>query len=705
MNKNLKMSTCGILGLFFLVSLNSYAQTEKTEPADSQSKNIIKVEATEEAPLASGAMPNIYKGKIYGAKKTKITNFSQSVAAAEANNIRQTLHESSGVIVTEVNNQSFYSIGIRGIGDPHESQSVLIMSDDIPIAADFYGYPAVYFLPSQSSVESVEVTKTGAGLLYGSQPGGSLNYRLKQSQFNSKLELKTINTFGTDQLFTTFNSLQGGSENFAYRVEAYQRSGDGAFQNNSGFNAYGLDSRIRYKINDRHEIKNSLSFYKGRFEEPGGLALVPAAGRVSIAESRTRNTLQHDKLLIDRIEARVVHEYKNDSQLNVTSVLWANNMSRESRRQNGGGFGVLPTSNSNTIQDQDFYSTGVRVGLIQDYNIGENNNSLTANVTLYDMNSPIEFGTGSSADADKFSTLNRELARTTKSGALAVENQFNLSAWTVTPGLRFESIQQNIKEKFNNTPNLRNTSTTDKIVLGALGITYATESLNQVYLNVAEGFRPIQYSEAVPTSSNTFVNEDLKSSKTISTEIGLKGQAQSIDYDVSVFAVNYKNQLGTVTSSSTTNLGNVGEGQYEGLDLSVSSQVNTLLKVFANSQFLKAHFVKGPLDTKTPAFAPSYMHKLGFQYENDLIKSRVTASFLAEHYSDDNNTTERKIPSYSVWDYSGEFKLEKKFLNSAAKINYGVNNIFDAQYYTRVRSNGIEPALDRNYYAGFELNY
>jgi Fe(3+) dicitrate transport protein len=685
------------------LNLNAMAQTE---PTDNKSQTTIKVQAAEEeAPLTTGAMPPVYKNKIYKGKKATVTQISKNNNSSEANNTRQALHESSGVIVSDVNNQSYYSIGIRGLTDPHESQGVLLMSDDIPVVADFYGYPAAYYLPTMTSVESIEVTKTGAGLLYGSQPGGSVNFRLKQPQFGSFTSGKTLNTFGSNQLFTTFNSIKGGGNKLAYLIEGYQKTGAGQFKNNSGFNAYGFDTRIRYKINERHEIKNQLSFYKGRFEEAGGLALTPAAGRISIEESRAANTLKFDELLVDRFEARVAHEYKGDNLLNLTSTVWANNMSRESHRQNGSGFGVVSANNTNSIQDQDFYSLGARVNLAKDYFVGTENNTFTTNLTYYKMTSPFESGTGSAADAETISTRTRQVRRETNALALAAENQINVGSWAVTPSARAEIINQGIDETFNTTPNLRKTSETDNVLLSGLSLTYTTENDQQVYSNISEGFRPTQYGETVPTSSNTVVNGDLKSSKTLSAEVGIKGQVKSIEYDVSLFSTTYKNQIGTVTTIANTTLGNVGEGQYEGIDLSARNKINENVQAFVNSQFLKARFVSGPLDKKTPAYAPHYLHKVGVQHETDTLKHRLAATFSEEHYSDDNNTVERKIPSYNVWDLSGELKPAAKLFGANTKLTYGINNLFDAQYYSRVRATGIEPALERNYYAGLELSY
>jgi Fe(3+) dicitrate transport protein len=683
-----------------------FAQTEYNGTDDENTSTIIKVKPSAmDESLPTGELPPIYKNKIFSGKKASITNLKNKALPSEAHNTRHVLQSSSGVVVSDVNNQSFYSIAIRGIGDPHESQNVLLMVDDIPVSADFYGYPAAYYLPTMSSVESVEVTKSGAGLLYGSQPGGSLNFRLAQPEFETETTAKTQNVFGSNSLFTSFNKIAGGQKNFAYTFEAYRKQGAGQFTNNSAFLANGLETRLRFKLNEKNELRNQFSFYKGRFEEPGGLALNPSSGRIAISETRTQNTIANDELLVDRFEGRISHEYNSDHFLNITSTLWSHNMSRESHRQNGSGFGVVSTNNSNTIQDQDFFSFGGRLALAKDYTLGQDNSTFTANITFYKMNSPLEQGTGNSADADEYAILNRQIDRQTEAFAFSAENKFTLGSWSVTPSIRAETIAQTIKENFNGTAQLRDSSNRENIVLGGLAAVFTHDTGMQTYANLSEGFRPVQYSETVPTSSNTVVNEDLNSSKTLSGEIGLKNSTGIFEWDASVFATNYKNQIGTLTGSTNNTLGNVGEATYEGIDFSIKRQLNENMEGFANSQFLKARFRSGPLDEKIPAYAPHYLHKLGLNFQDTRFKYHLSATFSEEHYSDDNNNSERKIPSYSVWDIAGDFTPYPRQKGINSKVTFGINNISDNKYYTRVRANGIEPALERNFYAGFEVSY
>jgi Fe(3+) dicitrate transport protein len=38
-------------------------------------------------------------------------------------------------------------------------------------------------------------------------------------------------------------------------------------------------------------------------------------------------------------------------------------------------------------------------------------------------------------------------------------------------------------------------------------------------------------------------------------------------------------------------------------------------------------------------------------------------------------------------------------------IHAGVNNLFDENYYARIRSDGIDPAMGRNFYGGVKLYF
>jgi Fe(3+) dicitrate transport protein len=184
-------------------------------------------------------------------------------------------------------------------------------------------------------------------------------------------------------------------------------------------------------------------------------------------------------------------------------------------------------------------------------------------------------------------------------------------------------------------------------------------------------------------------------------------------FDSSVFLASFADQFGRVGS----NIQNVGDSRTYGLDLMTEfatlrlydsitgSKVSDYLgeiNLFWNAQFLNAEFTEGPVDGKTPQYAPDYVMRTGATYKfDDRYKLAFTGTFVADHYADDANTANRYIPSYKVWDLTAEAEIVRSRLSLVA----GINNIFDENYYARVRSNGIDPGLPRNVYGGLVLKF
>ncbi|MDV7400508.1 TonB-dependent receptor, partial [Arthrospira platensis SPKY1] len=62
-------------------------------------------------------------------------------------------------------------------------------------------------------------------------------------------------------------------------------------------------------------------------------------------------------------------------------------------------------------------------------------------------------------------------------------------------------------------------------------------------------------------------------------------------------------------------------------------------------------------------------------------------------------TIDAKIPSYQVVDLTGEYELSAQW-----SLYAGINNLLDENYYSRVRTDGIEPAPERTAYFGFRFS-
>jgi len=89
---------------FLLCTGIIYFAHANTEPQSAEPTRIkIEADGSDITP-PTGSLPGIYKNKIYKGKKSSLINLQQSTGWSEANNTRNSLQQTSGVIVSDVNN-------------------------------------------------------------------------------------------------------------------------------------------------------------------------------------------------------------------------------------------------------------------------------------------------------------------------------------------------------------------------------------------------------------------------------------------------------------------------------------------------------------------------------------------------------------------------------------------------------------------------
>jgi outer membrane receptor protein involved in Fe transport len=139
------------------------------------------------------------------------------------------------------------------------------------------------------------------------------------------------------------------------------------------------------------------------------------------------------------------------------------------------------------------------------------------------------------------------------------------------------------------------------------------------------------------------------------------------------------------------------------------------LVAFSNVQFLDAEFTESTLLIpgtdktivgNTPAFAPAFLMKGGFQLRKDnCFDITFTAVYVSQQFWQDQNvgnaqTPKAHIPAYNVFNLTGDYYLTKNL-----RLIAGISNLTDENYYDRVFGNGIEPAPRRSGYAGLSWHF
>jgi Fe(3+) dicitrate transport protein len=342
-------------------------------------------------------------------------------------------------------------------------------------------------------------------------------------------------------------------------------------------------------------------------------------------------------------------------------------------------------------------------------------------VQLYHTDSPRTDERGAAPDAGS-GQIRNENHREIFYAPIFLENRFVFGNFSMTPGLRLENIHQSVEEEINldktaGTP-LGDESQSDFVPLLGLGLEYELRPGVAAYGNVSQAYRPKIFTEAVPTGGNTIINNDLEEGGSWQYEIGLRGQPKPyLHWDASLFWLEFDNQIGSVAVPGGTSVENVGRAIHRGAEAALEVELLGLsdavrggtgeardhqFSLYGNVMLLDAEFVSGPRENATPQYAPDYLIRTGTIYRwRDRAKLAFMGTFVDDHFADDANSANFNVSGYTVFDLT----LECKVYRNNVSVIAGINNLFDEDYYARIRGDGIDPAYGRNYYAGLSFAF
>lgn len=674
----------------------------------------VEAEAESDHSVQGPFLPDVQGTKVNAGKKTTVLDLD-ALPRIHGPNYRQALTEAPGLILSE-ETTPLLSIGYRGL-NPGRVQYMQVLADGIPLHADPFGYPEAYYTPPLDTVDRLEFTRGGAALLYGPQPGGALNYVTHRPRTDRTFSGETLHTVGSDRAYSTFSHVDGTVGRVGFYGYVHHRRTDGFRSANSDVRLNAFTGRVALDAATASRWLFTLEGFEEEHGEPGGLTFATGPGRVNYDAERAAVSRPFDRFSLERRAASLIWE-RDLTGGTFAGRLWAVDYTRASRRQNGGGFGVLPSgpaSSTNLIERQQFNTAGAEARLRLDWGPGQRH-AFTAGLQVSSTRSPRTDSRGASADADRGDPLVRSFRSSLYSPVFA-ENLFRIGALSLTPGLRLERVHQRVEETFHparlaaGTPLGRSSDRQDIPLLGLAGA-YALAPRTQAYANVSQSYRPIVFTQAVPSGGTTLVPADLSASLARNVELGLRRQAaRGVTFDASLFLLDFDRQIGAVSlPGGRSTVGNVGRSVHRGAEAGVRGDLLPLfpgalrgeLSVYANVMLLHARFEQGPLAGRTPQSAPRHLVRSGFVYSRGPdLKLALLGTFVARSFGDDNNSAERVLPAHSVVDLTAEGRLPGTPLRLVA----GINNVLDEDYYSRATNAGLDPAPRRQVYVGASLAF
>lgn len=669
---------------------------------------VVTAEGEAEPAVQQGWLPAVSGASIFSGKKTAVIDLDAQ-ARIIGNNYRQALSQTPSLLLSE-ESSPLVSIGYRGL-NPNRAQFTQVLKDGIPIHADQMGYPEAYYTPPLDTVDRIEFLHGGAALQYGPQPGGALNFITHRPRSDKPFSLRSQHIGGSDSLYSSFTSADGTVGKLGYYLYFNHRQADGFRSENSSYDLNNAAIKLLYSLDNSAKIIFNADIYDEDHGEPGGLTVA------DFESGSLKSTREFDKFSLDRDSVSLTYEIEPTPESFFTATAWWSDYTRYTERQRGGGFGTLPTgptSSTNGIEDQNFKTLGLDARYRMNWGT-DSQHSFSTGLQVYHLDSPRLDSRGASPDA-----TSGEVRRASERGVFYLpvfaENKFTFGKFSITPGIRLENMRQEVREtknldKTDPLSPLADKEETTHILLGGLGAEYQTDQLSAVYANISQSYRPALFTEAVPLNNGQIVNGDLEEGKSIEYEIGYRSRPLDwLTYDTSVFLLSFKDQIGSVNQGGLTVFENVGDAIHKGIDVSINADLLQLLSgsdsrgkldFYINATYLDAEFTAGSNDGKAPQYAPHNIFRTGLNYSyQEKLKLSMGGTFLSDHFADDNNTQNFKIPGYMVWDLTAEYKVLENL-----RILAGINNVFDESYYSRVRPDGIDPANGRNYYVGASLEF
>jgi Fe(3+) dicitrate transport protein len=704
-------------------------------------------------PVEYPALPPVEGTRINAGKKTSFVKPEEFPTFA-GNDYREALATTPGIVVSEEPQSPIINLGYRGLNS-QRSEFTQVLKDGVTIKNEQFGFPESHYTPILDAVERIEVIRTGAALQFGSQPGGAINFVMKMPRLDAPFHFTTKNVFGSYDYYRNYTEVDGTVWPLGYYFYYDHRQQEGFREANSDYNLNAGSSRVVWDVTNDSRFIFTLDLYNEEHGEPGGMRrreAVNPPNSVFVEDGFTQSSRFFDRFRLERYYGTLEYQkfFSERTQLDIKA--FGGYLSRWSIRQRGGGFGTLPSgpdANTNSIQLREDYTEGVDTRLRHDYDLFNDLSTITGGVYFYHalQDRRDERGSTPRSEAGMLRNLN---TGETWNGAIFAENRFKFGRLSIVPGMRLEFLNQDLSEQLNVAKTgdgepLASQSDFNFVPLFGLGLGYVliegqqivppspvaggkgVEAKNpsepmvtaggpprvELYGTVSQAYRPITYSELVPTGASSVVNSNLKEGKALQFEYGVRGKPfPYLNFDVGGFYFTFDDQIGEVIlPNGFTSTENVGDARYIGFEAATELDVLSLinggtpssygdLKLYGNVTLLDAEFTSGPNSGKTPAYAPEYQVKTGAIYKyKETFKLALLGTLVDDEFGDDGDSFEGFIPAYNVWDLTAEFK----FWKGRAGVFAGIRNLFDESYWGEVREEGIMTALPRNYYGGFEF--
>jgi len=625
------------------------------------------------------------------------------------------------------------NLGIRGL-NPTRSSKVLLLEDGIPLSYAPYGDNATYYHPPVERFERIEVLKGSGQILFGPHTvGGVINYITPP--VTDEAAGRLLASVGTDGFREVHGQFGDSGGNTGFIAHGTYKETDGA-RDNMHFQVGDLNLKVVHEFSERQALTLRGTWYDESSQ-------VTYSG-LTLAEWRDdpyQNPFGNDHMYARRWGTSATHRFDLADTATLTTNVYYTNFDRDWWRQSSNsaqrpndasdpacaGMANLDATCGNEGRLREYWTAGVEPRVTVRHVLFGVDNVLESGLRYHQEDQFRIQANGDTPRSRKAGTginagIREDSDRTIEAMSAFVQNQVDFGRWTVTPGVRFESVDY---ERTDNLTGATGESSIDEVVPG-LGATFEAAPGTVLFAGVHRGFAPPGVADIVTSAGGSV---DLDAELSWNYELGVRGTAGAgLSYEATLFRMDFENQIvpASVAGGTGATLTSAGETLQQGLELAAAidstAYADWPVELFARGAYTwlaDAEYV-GERYSNVSGFgtvrvtgnrlpyAPEHLlsatvgARLSFGFE-----LAVEGVYTSSAFTDDLNTVaivdngqRGEMPGYTVWNLTANYALPA----CDCKLFAAAKNLGDKLYVADM-SRGLIPGMPGTVQAGFEFRF
>ncbi len=690
-------------------AVTAAAQPPAKSPRDSIARlDRVDVRTTARPNSVRAAAPVEGMMLTTGARSEVVTLHQIDASTADKTG-RQLFAKIPGVFVYDMDGTgNQINISTRGL-DAHRSWEMNVRQDGVLVNSDMYGYPASHYSPPVESMEEVRLVRGTAGLQYGSQFGGVIDYVTRPADSTRAVSYTGSHTLGSFGTQSTYNALGGRIGRVDWLTYGAARETDG-YRTASRSTYQAQFARVAWRASPALTLRAQIGRSVYRTQIPGPLTDAMFAADPQQA-TRARNYYSPD-ITVPSLTADWRAGARTNVRVQVSGLMGQRNSVMLP------GFATTPdtllASGAYAVRQVDidnFASRTDEVRVVHRFAVAGRMHALATGIAVADNDMRRrQQGKGTAGTAWTLALSSGDFARDvhyrSRNAALFAEQQVQLTErWSVVPGVRLEHGTTTLRGRlaYYDPASLPN-DLRHHFPLFGVRTEYRSRGALTWYGGWSESYRPQVLKDVIPESALERVNSDLKDATGWTLEGGVRGGhvESGITFDIGAFRMRYNNRFGSVTLTDAsgsyvykTNLGStVTNGLEARVDIPLVTRRRTRLSAFSATSLFDATYLAGSvidagancsLVGHQVESVPRLLSRNGVQATHDRFSATLQVSHTSATFADALNTVtptangaRGRVPAYTLVDLNGGWQWRP-----GLRLAAGVNNLFDVAYFTK----------------------